>query len=387
MKPNAIMIAEGDEGPIYYEKAFDLAYDFRFLELTSSLWSNSMGAAKAAWWLKGESDSYQAGALRVRYLEGHDLNYTVVSKFGIAGSKAFAAFLFSIDGIPMIYTGQEVGNSIAQQAESESSIEWTNPHAVEFRSFYSKLIRIRLNYPVMRQGTIVPLTDSDGTVLAFARVMIGADPILTIINFSDSRLNCTLDMSAQLLGLQTWSMTYFLLDLLENQEYEISASALSTLKVSLDRYQARIYVVTTTSLRSDAKDLLAKARDLKLQASASNFTSSEAQGMIQTASDVLHSGEITFELGAFAAARDYAQTSMTLFQNAFSIERSYRETQEALQAKARYEQSQREAQQKEMLKYLIIGAVFATVVSVAAYILQKRTRKPSIKKFSATFRT
>jgi cyclomaltodextrinase len=239
IKPDAIMIAEGDE-PIYHETAFDATYDFRFLNFTSSLWSNPNSASKAAWWLKTEIDSYPAGALRLRYIEGHDLNYTAASKYGLMGSEALATFLFTIPGIPMIYDGQEVGNQITQEGPWAGTIDWNkNPEADQFRSFYTKLIHIRTDHPTLSAGAIVPVNSSDARVATFARTMNGTDPILVVINFSATRLNATLNVTPQMLGLQK---TPYLVDLLGSDTGATTPNT-GVLNMSLEPYQVHVYLL------------------------------------------------------------------------------------------------------------------------------------------------
>ena len=104
IKPDAILIAEGN-APVDHETAFDATYDFPFLERISLLISSPHNAGITVRWLETQSGFYPPGALHLRYLEGHDLTFTVSSKCGLTGSKAFATFLLTIDGIPMIYNG------------------------------------------------------------------------------------------------------------------------------------------------------------------------------------------------------------------------------------------------------------------------------------------
>ncbi len=104
IKPEAILIAEGS-APVDHETAFDATYDFPFLERISLLISSPHNAGITVRWLEAQPGFYPPGALHLRYLEGHDLTFTVSSKCGLTGSKAFATFLLTIDGIPMIYNG------------------------------------------------------------------------------------------------------------------------------------------------------------------------------------------------------------------------------------------------------------------------------------------
>ena len=126
------------------EKAFDVTYDFQFIDTIAALLADPHSAGRAVRRLAEESDLYPPGSLRLRYLEGHDLSYTVASRLGLKGSIAFATFLFTIEGIPMIYSGQEVGNKIPQIGFWVPAMDWNgNPDAAAYRAAYTALSHIR----------------------------------------------------------------------------------------------------------------------------------------------------------------------------------------------------------------------------------------------------
>jgi cyclomaltodextrinase len=246
VKPDAVLIGEvSPDQPIYHETVFDATYDFGFLTFASSL-PDSMSANRTASWLNGEIDSYPPGALTLRYLEDHDLNYTAASKYGPAGDRAFAAFIFTVNGVPMIYNGQEVGNVIAQPGPW-MSLDWNaNPQAAQFTSFYTKLIHIRLTYPALQRGATVPVNSTNGRVAAYARVLTGAAPVLVVINFSNSYVNTTLGTSLQALGLQA---TPLLVNALDNKEYPVID--IGSFNLSLQPYQEYILVPSTAIVRTE----------------------------------------------------------------------------------------------------------------------------------------
>ncbi len=238
IKPEAILIAE-DTAPIDNETAFDATYDFPFLSRISSLLSDPHDADKTVRWLEAKRDWYPPGALHLRYLESHDLTYTISSKFGLAGSQAFATLLFTIDGIPMIYNGQEVGNREPQTDWWKPPIDWNgNPDAARYREMYTTLTHMRARYAALREGSLVALSSSDDRVAAFARVLPGEQTILTVINFSDSTLDTRLDLSQGAAGI---SGGLDLLDLLDNARFAITNPR--SFSMTLEPYQSRILLV------------------------------------------------------------------------------------------------------------------------------------------------
>jgi glycosidase len=286
VKPDAVLIGEEPtDQPIYHETAFDATqWDCLgtqticagFLAFAPSL-PNSTSANKTASWLNGEIDSYPPGALTLRYLEDQDLeghiDYTLASKYGLAGDQAFGALLFTIDGIPMIYNGQEAGNLIAQPGPW-MSMDWNaNPQAAQFTSFYTKLIHIRLTYPALQQGATVPVSSTNGRVAAYARVLTGADPVLVVINFSNSYVNTTLGTSLQALGLQA---TPLLVNALDNKEYPVSD--IRSFNLSLEPYQEYILVPSTAIVWTETHTAAPTAS----QSSTTPISSSAYSSTLQT---------------------------------------------------------------------------------------------------------
>jgi hypothetical protein len=141
----------------------------------------------------------------------------------------------------MIYNGQEVGNQVLSTGPWDPVINWNaNPDADQFRSFYTKLIHVRTDYPILSAGAIVPVNSSEARVAAFARTMNGADPILVVINFSDTPLNATLNVTPQMVGLRK---SYYLVDLVGSGTGATTAYT-GVLKISFEPYQAHVYLLT-----------------------------------------------------------------------------------------------------------------------------------------------
>jgi len=112
----------------------------------------------------------------------------------------------------------------------------------------------------------------------------------------------------------------------------------------------------------EAKDLLLKATDLRSRASTSNFTSPEAQSLIQRAESAYSLAEAAFLENDYAAATHHAQTAILLFEEALSVEQNY--------------PASLEAQQRQAFNYALIGVVSGITLAVLAiYTARKRTKK------------
>jgi hypothetical protein len=121
----------------------------------------------------------------------------------------------------------------------------------------------------------------------------------------------------------------------------------------------------------EAKDLLAKARDLRSSVLSANFTSADAQSLVRQGLDAYTSGERAFSSHDFTAAIAYARSAIASFDQAFAAEQSYREALEALEAQNRQGQQQQ-------FTYVVVAAGTSIVIAavVVIYVIRKKSTKP-----------
>lgn len=132
---------------------------------------------------------YPRGSVHMNMVTNHDLNSwegTEFDRFGPA-TGTFAVLSYTLPGMPMIYTGQEVGFDHAFEFFGQDSVQpdyTTN----EFTTFYEILNSLRhknsalnANEPIERTNFIQSV---DEDVLTFTR-QNGKDKIVVIANLSD----------------------------------------------------------------------------------------------------------------------------------------------------------------------------------------------------------
>jgi phospholipase C len=125
-------------------------------------------------------------------------------------------------------------------------------------------------------------------------------------------------------------------------------------------YVPHQYPLTLTENASQAIDLLAKAKDLMTKAQASNFTSVEAQAMVEEATSEYNSAQRTFSRNDFVVAKEHAQVAIDLFVKAYSLEDTYRQT------------SQGQERQNDILRYVLPVAVSSFVLGAVVFYLVRR---------------
>ncbi len=133
-----------------------------------------------------ELKRYSPDIYRLRFLTNHDENSwngTIDEKLGDA-QKAFAAYLFTIPGVPLLYNGQEADLDKRLKFFERDPIVWKE---TDLREFYTKLVHLRTSHPALRHGveggSFVTLKTNQKNVYAYRRVK-DASEVLTILNFS-----------------------------------------------------------------------------------------------------------------------------------------------------------------------------------------------------------
>ena len=191
-------LAECDplDHPDYY-KAFDACYTWTWMHKTEEFY-------------KQHQDKYVLDSIVHRYdtTGGHDAiplwftanhdentwNGTEYEKYGDA-AKALAVFSFTRNGIPLIYSGQELPNLKRLEFFDKDSIEWTGKYEME--DFYKTLLNLHKNNPALRAGDIAVTTynlttTAPDNVMAFLRKN-GNNEVLVLLNFSKYLVHCSVN--------------------------------------------------------------------------------------------------------------------------------------------------------------------------------------------------
>lgn len=187
IKPDIFMLAEAHE-PDLLVKAFDLDYAW---PLHSSLTEVLMGSAPATrlrevW--EDERAKFPRGAEHMRFSDNHD-ERRAIARFGERGALAASALILTLDGVPLIYNGMEVGDTAESGAPAlfeKLPIFWgIAERRPEFPRFYAQLIAIRKSSAALRGGALEWLHNSDeARVVTYLR-RAGDEEVLVAINLTN----------------------------------------------------------------------------------------------------------------------------------------------------------------------------------------------------------
>ena len=193
LQPNLVMLAEG-EAKREQLKAFDLSYSFSWLNAVHAVFSRGEPASSLrALWQKMR-DERPRGARFIRYTENHDIVNDLLRAevvLGERGAAAMAAIHFTLDGVPMLYNGQEIGDTSLQSIYARWPVRWEAaclPKAKAKFALHQKLCQLRHTEPTLTSGEVVWLdNDQPDAVLSFLR-RAGSEEIVTVASLSNRKL-------------------------------------------------------------------------------------------------------------------------------------------------------------------------------------------------------
>lgn len=154
IKPDLIMIAESNE-PKLLTKAFDIDYAWPFHNALTNTFENGAPAELIINDWKTEHDRYGKGVMEMRFSDDHDEKRAIV-RFGERGALAASTLVFTSDGVPLLYNGQEVGDTTESTAPAlfeDLKVFWgIGERRSNFLPFYKQLIALRKAHPALQQG-------------------------------------------------------------------------------------------------------------------------------------------------------------------------------------------------------------------------------------------
>ena len=131
--------------------------------------------------------NFPKGSLHLRFSDNHD-EKRAIARFGEPAALAAQALVFTMDGIPLVYNGMEVGDTAESGGPALTErvpLFWPIvERRPEFQTFYRSMIALRREHPALRLGETLWL-DSSGPdrVVSFVR-RGGGEEVLVAVNLS-----------------------------------------------------------------------------------------------------------------------------------------------------------------------------------------------------------
>jgi len=176
-----------------YHEVFDATYTWKWMHASEQFCHHQMNLHSLLTVLYKSMTEFPCTAMRVYFTSNHDENSwngTEYEKYGDA-AKLMAVFSCTWDGIPLIYSGQELPNKKRLKFFEKDQIDWTGKF--QLHDFYKTLLTLKATNKALRAGDPEVLTQiishpEDERVFAYLR-KYKSSQVFVILNFSDQGLN------------------------------------------------------------------------------------------------------------------------------------------------------------------------------------------------------
>ena len=186
IKP-VFMLAEATERDLQ-EHAFDMTYGWQFKDVWGDIAKGKKNAADLVSYLHGEEAGYNPNSYRMLHTSNHDLNSWEGTEFDRLGDavETFLVLSNTLKGMPLLYEGQEAGNTKALDFFERDPIIWKDH---PYRALYTKLFHLKQTNHALWNGLAggqpqLIKTADDDHIFAFSRSKDN-DQIIGIFNLSD----------------------------------------------------------------------------------------------------------------------------------------------------------------------------------------------------------
>jgi len=179
-----------------YGKVFDASYSWKWMHKSAEFYKDNQPIHELIDLLRKYSQIGDS-SMRAWFTSNHDENSwngTEYEKYGDI-TKPMAIFSATWNGIPLLYSGQELPNLKRLEFFEKDPIEWTN-HC-EMADFYKTLLNLKSSNPALRGGdsnvvTYLLNTSANDKIFAYIRKNKWNE-VLVVLNFSKENVEFTIE--------------------------------------------------------------------------------------------------------------------------------------------------------------------------------------------------
>lgn len=213
------MLAEDDRAMSFLSYAFNSNYGWSFYHDLNKVAKGSKKAESLVSYFNNKVTSYPEGTYPLHFIDNHDENSwngTVEERMGEA-QQAMLAMIFTVPGMPLIYSGQEINLDHRLEFFDKDEIIWDNFVNEEV---LTKLIHLKQEHPALwngeEGGDIVFYDTSKEKVLAYQRQK-GENQLVVILNLSKNNTSVTVSLENEFSGRNLFTEEEVTLAAGENQ--------------------------------------------------------------------------------------------------------------------------------------------------------------------------
>lgn len=186
------MLAEDEAEISLLDNAFNANYGWEFHHIMNDVAKGDKNALDVAAYFQKTDTLYPEGSWPMQFTSNHDENSwngTAPERLGNA-LKTMAALTFTVEGMPLIYSGQEVGMDKRLRFFDKDTIEWKES---DMTPFYQTLIKLKKENPALWNGTAggdlqIITTNAPENIFAFVREKEN-NRVIAVFNLSDKSVS------------------------------------------------------------------------------------------------------------------------------------------------------------------------------------------------------
>jgi len=182
------MLAEDQRSTSLLDDAFIANYNWELKDLLKAIADGSKDRTVFDAVAANQVFNYPTRSFPMNFITNHDENSWSGTEFERLGDavSAMAALTFTYPGMPLIYSGQEVGNT-KRLAFFEKDLIPGITVANATTAFYTKLVSLKSKNSALwnnSKAKLDPTPGNNNSVIAYSRVA-GTSRVITVINASD----------------------------------------------------------------------------------------------------------------------------------------------------------------------------------------------------------
>lgn len=189
VKPDLFLLAEAEERNLFDRGGFDACYAWEMHHLLNDVARQRVRVTALRDYIYADRERYPDWAMRLAFTSNHDENTWSGSEFTRMGDarEAMAVFTFVVPrGLPLIYTGQEVGYDHSFAFFDRDPMPACD--ANDFTAFYRRLAELRHANPALasggRGGEMIEIrNNAEDCLMTFVREA-GGNRVVAVMNLS-----------------------------------------------------------------------------------------------------------------------------------------------------------------------------------------------------------
>jgi glycosidase len=204
--PDLFMLAEAESPAMH--AAFDMTYGWELHHLLNEIAQGKKGTGELDAYFAKQDSLYPRDAFRMYFTSNHDENSWNGTEFERMGANHIPAFVLSAtvrNGMPELYTGQEVSMKKRLRFFDKDTVDWKGP---SLAPFYHAMFALKHEQPALANGAwggeqTALRTSAGARVYAFTRTK-GTNTVLVAVNFGDAPVSAAYTGLAQPGDYRDW---------------------------------------------------------------------------------------------------------------------------------------------------------------------------------------